>query len=135
MNGFPKNWRPAELTDVILNGLFPPFKDEELLEKILSKIVSADFQNSVQFEPTFKRLGQEHPEVIADFFEERIDRLRAGDEPAGFPTFKYGFFPKIEWDGSDQKTIDRLERLFKKSEFGDGYDHDYLKLLSFFEFK
>ena len=131
----PQELAIAELTEFILNGLYPPFKDEELLEKILSKIVSADFQNSVQFEPTFKRLAQEHPEVTADFFEERIDRLRSGDEPAEFPTFKYGFFPKIELDCSNQKTKDRLERLFKKSDFGDEYDPHYGKLLSFFTFK
>ena len=132
----PRKLAAGELTDIILNGLYPPFEDEELLEKILSKIVTADFQKSVQFEPTFTRLSQEHPEVMADFFEQRIDRLKSADEPAGFPTFPYGFYPKIELDGSDPKTIDRLERLFGKSnsEDEDGYIHDYLRLLSFLRF-
>lgn len=131
----PQKLAAAELTAVILHGLYPPFKDKELLRKILSKIVTADFQNFVQFEPTFNRLSQEHPEVIADFFEERIDHLRSGDEPSGFQTFKFGFNPKIELDGSDEKTIDRLERLFKKSDYGDVYVYNYRKLLSFFKFK
>ena len=130
----PQELAVAELTDVILNGLYPPFKDQKLLRNILSKIVTADFQNFVQFEPTFNRLSKKYPEVIADFFEKRIDHLRSGDEPAGFPTFKFGFNPKIVLGGSDPKTINRLERLFKKSNLGDVYDYDIRKLLSFFKF-
>lgn len=131
----PQELAAAELADTILNGLYPPFKDEGLLRNILSKIVTADFQNSVQFESKFNRLSKKYPEVIADFFEKRIDHLRSGDEPAGFQTFKFGFNPKIKLDGGDEKTIDRLERLFKKSNLEDAYDHSIRKLLSFFKFE